>query len=186
MTLTVQQRQRSWPADHRDQRHDQRQNAIHRACRASGCPTSRLPASATTQWGNSRLRVSLVLDNTGSMLAFNKIGALKTAAKNLIGQLQAAATNTGDVYVSIVPFVKDVNARRQQLCRQLDRLDGLGCSQWSLQQFNISFAIELPVAWQGLDSRSQRRGTAASSIAEIAAVRQAADYDTNVVATIDG
>lgn len=66
-------------------------------------------ASATTQWGNSRLRVSLVLDNTGSMADFNKIGALKTATKNLLGQLQNAAVNNGDVYVSIVPFVKDVN-----------------------------------------------------------------------------
>ncbi|MGZ5895023.1 MAG: VWA domain-containing protein [Xanthobacteraceae bacterium] len=66
-------------------------------------------ASSTTAWGNSRLRVSLVLDNTGSMADFNKIGALKTATKNLLGQLKAAATNNGDVYVSIVPFVKDVN-----------------------------------------------------------------------------
>jgi Flp pilus assembly protein TadG len=66
-------------------------------------------ATATTKWGNSRLRVSLVLDNTGSMSDFNKIGALKTATKNLLSQLQTAATNNGDVYVSIVPFVKDVN-----------------------------------------------------------------------------
>jgi Flp pilus assembly protein TadG len=66
-------------------------------------------ATATTQWGNARLRVSLVLDNTGSMSDSNKIGALRTATKNLLTQLQGAATNDGDVYVSIVPFVKDVN-----------------------------------------------------------------------------
>jgi hypothetical protein len=38
-----------------------------------------------------------------------KIGALKTATKNLLTQLQTAATQNGDVYVSIIPFSKDVN-----------------------------------------------------------------------------
>jgi Flp pilus assembly protein TadG/uncharacterized protein YegL len=66
-------------------------------------------ASSTTAWGNSRLRVALALDNTGSMDWSGKMPALKTAAKNLIDQLKAAATNDGDVYVSIIPFAKDVN-----------------------------------------------------------------------------
>ena len=35
--------------------------------------------------------------------------ALQSATKSLLTQLQSAATNNGDVYVSIVPFVKDVN-----------------------------------------------------------------------------
>ena len=35
--------------------------------------------------------------------------ALQTATKNLLAQLKAAAANNGDVYVSIIPFVKDVN-----------------------------------------------------------------------------
>jgi hypothetical protein len=38
-----------------------------------------------------------------------KMPALKIAAKNLLSKLQSAATNNGDVYVSIVPFTKDVN-----------------------------------------------------------------------------
>jgi Flp pilus assembly protein TadG len=66
-------------------------------------------AHSEVQWGNSRLRVALVLDNTGSMASSNKIGALKTATANLLTQLQNAAVTAGDVYVSIVPFVKDVN-----------------------------------------------------------------------------
>jgi Flp pilus assembly protein TadG len=80
---------------------------------------SQLPiaASSTAVWGNTRLRVALVLDNTGSMSAGgsgtpsspNKIQALQTAAHGLLNQLQTAATNDGDVYVSIVPFAKDVN-----------------------------------------------------------------------------
>lgn len=68
-----------------------------------------ISATSTVKWGNSRLRVALVLDNTGSMAQSGKISALQTATKNLLAQLQAAATNNGDVYVSIVPFVKDVN-----------------------------------------------------------------------------
>ncbi|HEX3441712.1 MAG TPA: pilus assembly protein [Pseudolabrys sp.] len=66
-------------------------------------------ASATSTWGNTRLRVALVLDNTGSMSSSGKITALKTAAKGLLTQLSAAATSPDDVYVSIIPFSKDVN-----------------------------------------------------------------------------
>lgn len=66
-------------------------------------------ASATSTWGNMRLRVALVLDNTGSMASNDKMTALKTASKNLLTQLQGAAVNAEDVYVSIVPFNKDVN-----------------------------------------------------------------------------
>ena len=68
-----------------------------------------IDVSSTVRWGNSRLRVALVLDNTGSMSSAGKMTALKTATKNLLDQLQGAATQNGDVYVSIVPFVKDVN-----------------------------------------------------------------------------
>ena len=69
-----------------------------------------LAAASTASFGNSRLRVALVLDNTGSMASAGKITALKTASKNLLAQLKSAAINDGDVYVSIIPFSKDVNA----------------------------------------------------------------------------
>lgn len=65
--------------------------------------------SSTAAWGNTRLRVALALDNTGSMAWSGKMDALKTAAKNLLNQLKAAASQNGDVYVSIIPFSKDVN-----------------------------------------------------------------------------
>ena len=65
--------------------------------------------SSTTKWGSSRLRVALALDNTGSMASDGKLDALKTATKNLLAQMKGAASVDGDVYVSIVPFVKDVN-----------------------------------------------------------------------------
>jgi len=53
--------------------------------------------------------LSLVLDNTGSMASDSKMTALQTAAHGLLSQLQAAANKPEDVYVSIVPFNKDVN-----------------------------------------------------------------------------
>jgi len=74
-----------------------------------GFATLPLAATSTASFGNSRLRVALVLDNTGSMASAGKIDALKTATNNLLDQLKGAAINNGDVYVSIVPFVKDVN-----------------------------------------------------------------------------
>jgi hypothetical protein len=55
------------------------------------------------------MRVAMALDNTGSMGQDGKIGALRTAASSLIDQLSALARNPGDVYISIVPFAKDVN-----------------------------------------------------------------------------
>jgi Flp pilus assembly protein TadG len=68
-----------------------------------------ITASTTSTWGNTRLRVALVLDNTGSMANSGKMTALKTASQNLLTTLQAAAMTPDDVYVSIIPFNKDVN-----------------------------------------------------------------------------
>ncbi len=66
-------------------------------------------ASSTAKWGTRRLRVALVLDNTGSMADAGKMAALQSATKGLLTQLQGAVNIAGDVYVSIIPFVKDVN-----------------------------------------------------------------------------
>jgi Flp pilus assembly protein TadG len=74
-----------------------------------GITSNNVSGSSTTTWGMTRLRVSLVLDNTGSMASAGKLTALKTATHNLLNQLKAAAVNNGDVYVSIVPFAKVVN-----------------------------------------------------------------------------
>jgi uncharacterized protein YegL len=68
-----------------------------------------ISATAVSTWGNTRLRVALVLDNTGSMSSAGKMTALKTATHNLLGQLKSAAHEPEDVYVSIIPFSKDVN-----------------------------------------------------------------------------
>jgi Flp pilus assembly protein TadG len=73
---------------------------------------SQIPISTNgvVNWNNAKLRVALVLDNTGSMSQSGKLAALKTASHNLLTQLKSAAQTPGDVYVSIIPFVKDINA----------------------------------------------------------------------------
>jgi hypothetical protein len=68
-----------------------------------------IKGSATSKWGSERLRVALALDNTGSMSSDGKMTALKSATKSLLLQLKGAASVNGDVYVSIIPFSKDVN-----------------------------------------------------------------------------
>ena len=78
-------------------------------------------SSTTVVWGQTKLWVALVLDNTGSMCqpdnnpcpgdnnANIKINALKTATHNLLTTLQNASAVAGDVKVSITPFAKLVN-----------------------------------------------------------------------------
>ncbi|MFB6462924.1 TadE/TadG family type IV pilus assembly protein [Bradyrhizobium tunisiense] len=75
----------------------------------AGFPTLGIGTTSTSAWGNVRMRVALVLDNTGSMAQDGKMPAMQTAAKNLVDQLSKLAKADGDVYVSIVPFAKDVN-----------------------------------------------------------------------------
>ena len=75
----------------------------------AGYTNMTINGEATAKWGSQRLRVALALDVTGSMASAGKLAALKTSTKNLLKQLKGAATNNGDVYVSIIPFNKDVN-----------------------------------------------------------------------------
>ena len=74
-----------------------------------GLPQLDIGADSKTAWGNTRMRVALVLDNTGSMAENGKMPALQTAAKDLIDSLAGFSKQNGDVYISIVPFSTDVN-----------------------------------------------------------------------------
>jgi len=75
----------------------------------AGVPNLDFNVNATAKWGITRLRVAMALDNTGSMQSANKMNALKTAANDLIDKFASSNKNDGDVYLSIVPFAKDVN-----------------------------------------------------------------------------
>ncbi len=81
---------------------------------AVGISNLTISVSSKVVWGHTKLWVSLVLDNTGSMTqtdstGTSKISALKTATNQLLTILQNAAANPGDVQVALVPFSKDVN-----------------------------------------------------------------------------
>ena len=77
--------------------------------RVVGFPTMDFKTSSTSAWGNVRMRVALALDVTGSMNYDGKMTAMKPAAKALIDQIAALAKNPGDIYISLIPFAKDVN-----------------------------------------------------------------------------
>jgi Flp pilus assembly protein TadG len=77
--------------------------------RVAGFPKLDFNTTSTSAWGNVRMRVAMVLDNTGSMADDGKMNALKPAAKSLIDQLSLLAKNPGDVMISLIPFAKDVN-----------------------------------------------------------------------------
>lgn len=89
-----------------------------------GIKTLTVGYSSKVVWGQTKLWVSLVLDNTGSMCqpyksdapcnnppkkSVTKIAALISATHDLLGILQSASAHPADVLVSIVPFTKDVN-----------------------------------------------------------------------------
>jgi Flp pilus assembly protein TadG len=92
---------------------------------AVGINTLPVSASTTVVWGQTKLWVSLVLDNTGSMCQSDsspnasspcpspasgtKIYQLQQATHGLLNMLQSAAANAGDVQVAIVPFINVVN-----------------------------------------------------------------------------
>jgi Flp pilus assembly protein TadG len=74
-----------------------------------GINTVAVGATSTATWGNTKLRVALALDNTGSMANAGKMAALQGGANNMIDQLSATASSNGDVYIAVVPFANEVN-----------------------------------------------------------------------------
>jgi Flp pilus assembly protein TadG len=110
---------------------------------------------STTAWGNAKMRVALALDNTGSMADNGKITALRNAVAGsggLIDQLSALAQNPGDVYISVIPFAKVVNAGNTNYgATWIDWTDWL--SPPTSQQANTVLAstqASLPINWHGI------------------------------------
>ena len=56
--------------------------------KVAGFPELSFGTSSTSTWGNSRMRVAMVLDNTGSMESNGKMSALQTAARFAVRFLQ--------------------------------------------------------------------------------------------------
>lgn len=78
-----------------------------------GIKTMDVAHTSKIVWGQTKLWVGLVLDNTGSMSegdsSGTKIDALKSATHSLLTMLQNASSTPGDVKASIIPFSKDVS-----------------------------------------------------------------------------
>ncbi|HZP75731.1 MAG TPA: TadE/TadG family type IV pilus assembly protein [Pseudolabrys sp.] len=156
-----------------------------------GYKTLTITGSSTVTYGNSRLRVALVLDNTGSMADYGKITALKTATTNLLTQLKNAATNNGDVYVSIVPFVNAVNLDPSNYTASWvdwtdwDNANG-SCSSWrystksSCQAANKTWTAASHSTWSGcVTDRGAPLSTGATA-------PSSGNYDQTVSAPVTG
>ena len=142
-----------------------------------GFHTLNVTGQATAKWGFSRLRVALVLDNTGSMADNNKINELKTATNNLLTQLQSDVQQNGDVYVSIIPFVKDVNLGPSNYnASWIDWTDWNSNNQTCVGHGNnFTCSPNNHSTWNGcVVDRGDENGPAAGN------------YDTNVVAPANG
>jgi Flp pilus assembly protein TadG len=106
-----------------------------------------MSASSTTKWGNIRYRVALALDNTGSMASANKMTELKTAATKLINDFHGMAGTNEDVYISIVPFAKDVRIgasyKDESWVRwtEWDNVNG-SCSGWNGWNYQTKTACQ--------------------------------------------
>jgi Flp pilus assembly protein TadG len=117
----------------------------------SGFATMGFNTRSTSTWGNVKMRVALVLDNTGSMSQNNKIGALKTAVAGtggLIDQLSALSHASGDVYISVIPFAKDVNVGSVVNSANIDWTDWLNPP--TQQPNNGTFQATLPMNWHAV------------------------------------
>ena len=79
-----------------------------------GYSTIPISATSTSTWGNTRLRVALVLDNTGSMAHDDKMTALKTASQNLLAQLQERGQQARRRLCLDHPLQQGRQRRRQQ------------------------------------------------------------------------
>jgi Flp pilus assembly protein TadG len=77
--------------------------------KVAGFPNLGFGTSSTSAWGNTRMRVAMVLDNTGSMADNGKMAAMQKAASDMVDTLAGFNKVTGDVYISLIPFAKDVN-----------------------------------------------------------------------------
>ena len=146
--------------------------------------------SSTVKWGNTRLRVALVLDNTGSMAQSGKMSALQTATNNLLTQLKNAATNNGDVYVSIIPFVKDVNVDSSNYTANWvdwtdwDKNNGSCSGVWHASQYDTKSDCQNAGGSWTSDNHNKWNGCVVDRGNSNAP--SSGNYDTNVAAPVVG
>ncbi len=77
--------------------------------KVAGFPQIDFNTSSTSAWGNVRMRVAMALDNTGSMAQNGKMPGATDRIQKSDRPVERARQNPGDIYISIIPFAKDVN-----------------------------------------------------------------------------
>ena len=139
-----------------------------------GLNSLKVAVDSQVKWGNTKMRVALALDTTGSMSSDGKMDALKAATKSLLTTLKNAATTNGDVYVSIIPFSKSVNVGKSRYTENWIRWSGQsdtfdennGDVQRLRQQQRAQDKKQVPGQRRRVDgNRTTTSGTAASSTA---------------------
>ena len=120
--------------------------------KVAGFPNLSFSTSSTSTWGNTKMRVALALDNTGSMSSANKITALRNAVAatgGLIDQLSALSKTDGDVYISVIPFAKTVNVDSSNYGKSwIDWTDWLNPP--TAQPNNGTYQASLPMNWHAV------------------------------------
>ncbi|MFK8251074.1 pilus assembly protein TadG-related protein [Ancylobacter terrae] len=95
-----------------------------------------IATTAQASWGNGKVEVALVLDNTGSMGSGNptKISRLKTAAASLVDTLAAQAVEADTVKIGLVPF--SISVRLPTSFSSASWMDKTGASPIAKEIFN--------------------------------------------------
>jgi Flp pilus assembly protein TadG len=128
-----------------------------------GVSSMPLTVVSQTSWNEPKIEIALVLDNTGSMAGSGKMAALKTAAIDLINELEAARVSSDQVKIAVVPFVNQVRIATSFRNEAWMRFDGTGIS---------SSLVTTKAAWTGcLTDRDQPH-----DIADTAPTTNAARY----------
>ncbi len=116
-----------------------------------GVSTMPVNVVSQTAWNEPRIEIALVLDNTGSMAWSGKMAALKTAALDLINELEATRVSTDQVKIAVVPFDTQVNIGTAYRNESWMRYDGTGIA---------ASLVTTKAAWTGcLTDRDQPADT---------------------------
>lgn len=74
-----------------------------------GLRTRPISSTAEALYGDNKVELVLVLDNTGSMSQMNKLVTLKAAVHRFLDKMQSSAGQADAVKIAIVPFDTNVN-----------------------------------------------------------------------------
>jgi Flp pilus assembly protein TadG len=102
-----------------------------------GVSSMKVAADSQVKWGSSRLRVALVLDNTGSMADDGKISALNYRYKQSADAAQERRREPRRRLCLDHSIREGCQRRLQQLQGDLDRLDRLERQQRIVQQLEL-------------------------------------------------